>query len=54
MFIFIIIETINVPVQIVFTFMISYSCRFLGFLGGQVVKNLSGNAGDTGLIPGAG
>ena len=25
--------------------------KFLGFLGGSVVKNLSANAGDTGLIP---
>ena len=27
---------------------------YKGFLGGSVVKNLSANAGDSGLIPGSG
>ena len=30
------------------------NCLLLGFPGGTVVKNLSANAGNTGLIPGSG
>ena len=30
------------------------SCFLVGFPGGSVVKNLLGNTGDAGLIPGSG
>ena len=31
-----------------------YESKLKGFLGGSVIKNLSANAGDAGLIPGLG